>query len=171
MNLSSRKILFLRFKKFLIMKRLIVAVFASYLLVSCGAVYTGTGGNSGGYGSSGNATSNSTADPNTASPETISEYNELIKTYKQDTQQLLSVLLNDDTNSSKTAITVENASPCNMVLTIKSAGFLTKIPIKAGETKGAVLNKDTYRLTAQVCRANYDEIKYITSAYTIKLKN
>lgn len=150
------------------MKKFIFTLALSATLVSCGAIYSGNGGNSGGYG---NTTSSVPADPNTASPETTQEFNELIKTYKPDTQEVLTILLNDNTNEPNTAVVVENASPCNMVFTIKGTNFIKKIPIEPGKTKGAVVKKDTYRLSAEVCRATYDEVKYVTTPYTIKLNN
>jgi hypothetical protein len=97
------------------------------------------------------------------------EFQQLNKNYKQDTKGLLSIMMNDDVNSSKAAITVENASPCNMVFTISGNGSFIKIPIGVGQTRGVVLQKGQYTLSSKVCSSYYNETKWIQGGVNLKL--
>ncbi|MBV8328201.1 DUF6759 domain-containing protein [Chryseobacterium sp.] len=101
------------------------------------------------------------------------EYNELIKTYKPETAEVLSDLLNnDDPGNPRTSISVENKSPCNMVLTISGNNFFKKIPIGAGKIGYTmVLKNQNYRLSGTLCNSSYQSTKFITSSYAIKLSN
>lgn len=98
-------------------------------------------------------------------------YENLIKTYKSETADVLTFLLNnEEENSTKTAITVENTSPCNMVLTIAGNNYNKKIPIGARKMGSAMLPKNqNYRLSGKICNSNYQSSKYITRITTIKL--
>ncbi|MDR2237170.1 MAG: competence protein ComL [Chryseobacterium sp.] len=101
------------------------------------------------------------------------EYNELIKTYKPETADVLNDLLNsNDPYNPKTSISVENNSRCNMVLTVSSGGFFKKIPIAAGKIGYTMVPKNqNYSLSGMVCNSPYRSSKYITSSYSIKLSN
>lgn len=97
------------------------------------------------------------------------EFQQLNKNYKQDTKGLLSIMMNDDVNSGKAAITVENASPCNMVFAISGNGSFIKIPIGVGQTRGVVLQKGQYTLSSKVCSSYYNETKWIQGGVNLKL--
>jgi hypothetical protein len=55
------------------------------------------------------------------------EYQALIKTYKSETAEVLTHLLNDSSNDQRTSITIENKSRCNMVLTISGNNYFKKV--------------------------------------------
>ncbi|AZA80952.1 competence protein ComL [Chryseobacterium lactis] len=145
------------------MKKLLVLIGISSMLTSCNVNYGGypirtsyPGGNSGG-----------------SIANTDREYNELLKTYKPETAEVLSDLLNnDDPASLRTSISVENKSPCNMVLTISGNNFFKKIPIGAGKIGYTMIPKNqNYSLSGMVCNSRYQSNKYITSSYSITLRN
>lgn len=100
------------------------------------------------------------------------EYHTLIKTYKPETAEVLTDLLNDSSDSPKTSITVENNSRCNMVLTISGNNYFKKIPIGANKIGSAmVLKNQNYNLSGMICNSVYQKTKFITSHYSIKLSN
>lgn len=101
------------------------------------------------------------------------EYNELMKTYKSETAEVLTDLLNDvDPTNPKTSLTVENASPCNMVLTISGNGYFKKVPIGAGKMGAVMVPKNqSYRLSGMLCNSSYQSTKFITSSYNVKISN
>ncbi|MET3035142.1 DUF6759 domain-containing protein [Chryseobacterium sp. NRRL B-14859] len=144
------------------MKKLLVFAGASFLLTGCSVNY-------GGYPirnpyptrNSGNSSAN-----------VEREYNELMKTYKPETTDVLNDLLNEDPSSPKTSISIENQSRCNMVLTISGNNFFKKIPITAGKMGYTMLPRNqNYRLSGMVCNSSYQSTKFITSSYSIKLSN
>ncbi len=98
-------------------------------------------------------------------------YEDLAKNYKSETPEVLTYLLNEeDPNSPKTAITVENTSPCPMVLTIIGNNYQKKIPIAAGKIGSAMILKNkNYQLSGKICNSNYKSNKYITGVTTIKV--
>ncbi|AYZ15117.1 DUF6759 domain-containing protein [Chryseobacterium arthrosphaerae] len=144
------------------MKKLLVFAGVSLVLASCNVNY-------GGYpvrtsypaGNSGSAAN------------TAREYNELMKTYKPETAEVLNDLLNsDDPGNPRTSISVENRSPCNMVLTVSGNGFFKKIPIGAGKIGYTMVTKNqNYRLSGMLCNSSYQSTKFITTSYSIKLSN
>jgi hypothetical protein len=111
--------------------------------------------------------------PGSTVMSTEREYAELIKTYKPETADVLTDLLNEDSPSNpRTSISVENKSPCNMVLTVSSTGFLKKIPIGSGKVGYTMVPKNrNYRLSGMLCNSSYDSTKYITTSYAIKISN
>ncbi|MCW3160331.1 DUF6759 domain-containing protein [Chryseobacterium oryctis] len=116
-------------------------------------------------------TSTSTTGNNSMS-QTEREYQTLIKTYKSETAEVLTDLLNDSSDSPKTSITVENNSRCNMVLTISGNNYFKKIPIGAGKIGSAMVMKNqNYNLSGMLCNSVYQKTKYITSSYNVTLSN
>lgn len=110
--------------------------------------------------------------PTTSSAtNTEREYNELIKTYKPETTEVLNDLLNSDSpDNTKTSLSVENKSSCVMVLTVSSTNFFKKIPIAAGKIGYTMVPKNqTYKLSSMICRSPYQSTKFISSSYSIKL--
>ncbi|GAB0156868.1 hypothetical protein CHRYSEOSP005_21350 [Chryseobacterium sp. Alg-005] len=100
------------------------------------------------------------------------EYQTLIKTYKPETAEVLTDLLNDSSDSPKTSIRVENNSRCNMVLTISGNNYFKKIPIGANKIGTAmVLKNQNYNFSGMVCNSVYQKTKFITSSYHITLSN
>lgn len=99
------------------------------------------------------------------------EYSALIKTYKPETAEVLTDLLNGS-EGDKVSISVENQSRCNMVLTISGNNYSKKIPIGANQ-KGYVMvpKNQNYNLSGMVCNSIYQKTKFITSSYSIKLSN
>ncbi|MDC8105612.1 MULTISPECIES: DUF6759 domain-containing protein [Chryseobacterium] len=100
------------------------------------------------------------------------EYNELMKTYKPETTEVLNDLLNDSSGSTQTSFSVENKSPCNMVLTISGNNYYRKIPIGANKIGYVMLPKNqSYKLSGMVCNSVYQSTKFITNSYSITLSN
>lgn len=119
--------------------------------------------------SSGNSTSKS----NNPVINTEKEYNELKTTYKKETADVLNSLLNDNSDSDETTITVTNYSSCNMVLTISGNNrFLKKIPIESNGGIGYAMVKknEQYKLSGMLCKSVYQTTKYITTHYSVSLK-
>ncbi|WP_299178483.1 DUF6759 domain-containing protein [uncultured Chryseobacterium sp.] len=113
-----------------------------------------------------------TGSKNTSAAQVEREYQALIKTYKPETAEVLTDLLNDSSNSPKTSITIENNSNCNMVLTISGNNYFKKIPIAAHKIGTAmVLKNQNYNLSGMVCNSVYQKTKFITSTYHIALTN
>lgn len=99
------------------------------------------------------------------------EYSALIKTYKPETAEVLTDLLNGS-DGDKTSITVENNSRCNMVLTISGNNYFKKIPIGTNKIGTAMVPKNqNYNLSGMLCNSVYQKTKFITTSYNIKLSN
>lgn len=146
------------------MKKLLVLTGTSLILASCNVNYGAyPGGTSYPYpaNNSGNRAN------------TEREYNDLIKTYKPETADVLNDLLNsDDPKNPRTSISVENKSPCNMVLTVSGGNFFKKIPIGAGKIGYTMIPKNqNYRLSGVVCNSIYQSTKFVTTSYSVKLSN
>lgn len=142
------------------MKKLLVFAGVSLIFASCNVNY-------GGYPiRNPYPTNNSGSAANTAR-----EYEELIKTYKPETAEVLSDLLNnDDPSNPKTSISISNKSSCNMVLTISGNNFFKKIPIGAGKIGYTMVPKNqNYRLSGMVCNSSYQSTKFVTTSYSISL--
>ncbi|SMO86337.1 hypothetical protein SAMN06265171_109127 [Chryseobacterium rhizoplanae] len=146
------------------MKKLLVFAGISVILASCNVNYGSYPGRTSYPSSTGNP-------GNRANTER--EYNELIKTFKPETADVLNDLLNsDDPKNPKTSISVENKSPCNMVLTVSGNNFFKKIPIGAGKIGYTMVPKNqNYRLSGVLCNSTYQSTKFITTSYSIKLSN
>ncbi|EJL72068.1 DUF6759 domain-containing protein [Chryseobacterium populi] len=113
-----------------------------------------------------------TTSSTSSASQTEREYSALIKTYKPETAEVLTDLLNDSSDSPKTSVTIENKSRCNMVITISGNNYFKKIPIGAGKIGSAmVLKNQNYNLSGRVCESVYQKTKFITSSYNIKLSN
>lgn len=103
---------------------------------------------------------------------TEKEYNDLLKTYKPETAEVLTDLLNSSSNSPRTSISVQNKSRCNMVLTVSGNNFYKKIPIGAGKIGYTMVQKNqSYKLSGMVCRSTYQSTKFITDSYAITLSD
>lgn len=136
------------------MRKLLIGFVIFLVLNSCGSIYNNS--------------------PATSSPSnTEREYNEVLKTYKSETAEVLTYLLNETSpNNPKTALTVENNSRCNMVLTVSSNNYYKKIPIATGKIGSVmILKNQTYKLSGMVCQSVYQTSTFISSAYSIKLSN
>ncbi|REC47091.1 DUF6759 domain-containing protein [Chryseobacterium pennipullorum] len=142
------------------MKKLLVFSGISLILASCNVNY-------GGYPTRSPYPANNSG----SAANTEREYNELIKTYKPETAEVLNDLLNDDDPGNlRTSISIENRSSCNMVLTVSGNSFFRKIPIAAGKIGYTMVPKNqNYRLSGMVCNAPYQSTKFITGSYSIKL--
>ncbi|AZA56039.1 DUF6759 domain-containing protein [Chryseobacterium shandongense] len=100
------------------------------------------------------------------------EYQALIKTYKSETAEVLTHLLNDSSNDQRTSITVENKSRCNMVLTISGNNYFKKVPIAANKIGAVMVPKNqNYNLSGMICDAVYQKTKFISEPYDVKLSN
>lgn len=103
---------------------------------------------------------------------TEQEYQALLKIYKPETADVLNDLLNSSSNSTKTSVSVENKSRCNMVLMISGNNYFKKIPIAAGKIGYAMVPKNqNYSLSAMVCNSKYQKTKFIANSYSIMLSN
>lgn len=119
--------------------------------------------------------SSSTPKPNNTSKPITSpdsdSYDELIKTYKPETAEVLNDLLNDNYDPQRTSVMIDNKSNCNMVITIKGGGLEKKIPVGKQKLGHAMVNRNQqYTISGKVCGKNYRSTKYITDSYTITLK-
>ncbi|MEC5173210.1 DUF6759 domain-containing protein [Chryseobacterium nepalense] len=113
-----------------------------------------------------------TGSSTTSAAQVEREYQALIKTYKSETSEVLTYLLNDSSNDSRTAITVENNSRCNMVLTISGNNYFKKVPIAANKIGAVMVPKNqNYNLSGMICDAVYQKTKFITGPYEVKLSN
>ncbi|WP_263602153.1 DUF6759 domain-containing protein [Chryseobacterium sp. PET-29] len=113
-----------------------------------------------------------TGSSTTSAAQVEREYQALIKTYKSETSEVLNYLLNDSSNDSRTAITVENNSRCNMVLTISGNNYFKKVPIAANKIGAVMVPKNqNYNLSGMICDAVYQKTKFITGPYEVKLSN
>ncbi|ASK30855.1 competence protein ComL [Chryseobacterium sp. T16E-39] len=144
-------------------KLIFPSIIISLVLVSCSVNYNN-------YPMKRTYPSNSN---NTSSPaSTEREYNELIKTHKPETTDVLNDLLNDSSGNTKTSFSVENKSPCNMVLTISGNNYFKKLPIGAGKIGYVMLPKNqSYKLSGMLCNSVYQSTKFISSSYSITLSN
>jgi hypothetical protein len=140
------------------MKKLFIFSAISWIMMSCSV-------------NSGNYPVRNTYPSSTINTNTDREYNELIKTYKLETTEVLNDLLNSDSpDNPRTSISVENKSSCNMVLTISGNNFFKKIPISVGKIGYTMVPKNqNYKLSAMVCRSAYQSTQFISSSYSIKL--
>jgi hypothetical protein len=113
-----------------------------------------------------------TGSSTTSAAQVEREYQALIKTYKSETSEVLTYLLNDSSNDPRTAITVENNSRCNMVLTISGNNYFKKVPIAANKIGAVMVPKNqNYNLSGMICDAVYQKTKFITGPYEVKLSN
>lgn len=148
------------------MKKLLAFSGISLILMSCSVNYGNYPIRTSYPSVSGNTSGNSAMN-------TEREYAELIKTYKPETAAVLNDLLNEDSPSNpNTSISVENKSPCNMVLTVSSSGFFKKIPIGSGKVGYTMVPKNkNYSLSGMLCNSSYQANKFITTSYAIKISN
>ncbi|OPC32263.1 hypothetical protein BAX97_13405 [Elizabethkingia meningoseptica] len=109
---------------------------------------------------------------NTSVTNTEQEYNELMKTYKPETEAVLNDLLNStNPNALNTSLVVKNESSCNMVLTVSGNNGFKRIPIGTGKVGYAMLRKGIYTLSANVCRKVYRETMNVNTSQQITLSN
>lgn len=104
---------------------------------------------------------------------TEKEYQEVLKTYKSETAEVLTYLLNGESpEEPNTALTVENTSRCNMVLTVSGNKYYKRIPIGAGKIGSVMIPKNqTYKLSGMLCKSSYQTTKFISNSYSVKLSN
>ncbi|WP_027381187.1 DUF6759 domain-containing protein [Chryseobacterium daeguense] len=113
-----------------------------------------------------------TGSSTTSASQTEREYQALIKTYKSETAEVLTDLLNDSSGNTKTSITVENKSSCNMVLTISGNNYFKKVPIGAHKIGAVMVPKNqNYSLSGMVCNAVYQKTKFVSSSYNVAISN
>ncbi|SDQ85634.1 hypothetical protein SAMN05421664_2859 [Chryseobacterium soldanellicola] len=99
------------------------------------------------------------------------EYSNLIKTYKPETAEVLTDILNGS-DGPTTSIRIENLSRCNMVLTISGNNYFKKIPIASGKIGSAMVPKNqNYNLSGTICNSVYQKTKFISSSSSIKISN
>lgn len=113
-----------------------------------------------------------TGSSTTSAVQVEREYQALMKTYKSETAEVLTHLLNDSSNDPRTSITVENTSPCNIVLTISGNKYFKKIPIGARKIGAVMVPKNqNYNLSGMVCNAVYQKTRFVSDSYEVKLSN
>lgn len=144
---------------------LFYSIIFTVILNSCGTTY---------YRSTPPATRPRTTIPsnsNNSAGQVEREYSTLIKTYKPETAEVLTDLLNGS-DGDKTSVTVENKSRCNMVLTISGNNYFKKIPIGTNKIGTAMVPKNqNYNLSGMLCNSVYQKTKFITTSYNITLSN
>ncbi|MDF2933000.1 MAG: competence protein ComL [Chryseobacterium sp.] len=136
------------------MKRLFVCSAIVFILNSCAPTYNNYPGS--------NSSSN-----------TEREYQKVLKTYKSETAEVLTYLLNSaSSEEAKTALTVENTSRCNMVLTVSGNNYFKRIPIGKGKIGSVMIPKNQmYKLSGMVCKSSYQTSKFISDSYSVKLSD
>lgn len=113
-----------------------------------------------------------TGSSTTSAAQVEREYQALRKTYKSETAEVLTHLLNDSSNDPRTSITVENGSRCNMVLTISGNNYFKKVPIASNKMAAVMVPKNqNYNLSGMICDAVYQKTKFISGPYEVKLSN
>ena len=103
----------------------------------------------------------------------VDEYEQLLKTYKSETAEVLTDLLNTPSpTDTKTSLLIENKSRCNMVMIVSGNNYYNKIPIAAGKMAGVMVpKKQNYKLSTKICGTNYQTTKYISESISLKLGN
>ena len=111
--------------------------------------------------------------PVVSSSSSDKEYDEVLKTYKSETAEVLNYLLNEvSPENPKTALTIENTSRCNIVINVSGNSYYKKIPIAVGKIGSVMIPKNqTYRLSGTICKSSYQTSKYIMNAYSVKLSD
>ncbi len=104
------------------------------------------------------------------SPSVEQKFRQLNAQYKQNTKELLEVMLDESPNASKVAVSVENLSSCNMVFTISGNGLVKEIPIGVGQTRGVVVPKGMYHFSSQVCASVYQQKKNLQESVNLQLR-
>lgn len=113
-----------------------------------------------------------TGSSTTSAAQVEREYQALIKTYKSETAEVLTHLLNDSSDDPRTSVTVENSSRCNMVLTISGNNYFKKVPIAAHKMGAVMVPKNqNYNLSGMICDAVYQKTKFVSVPYEVKLSN
>jgi hypothetical protein len=116
--------------------------------------------------------STNTGSSTTSTAQVEREYEALLKTYKSETAQVLTYLLNDSSDDPRTSVTIENNSRCNTVMTISSTNYFKKIPIAAYKSSSVMVPKNqNYNLSGMVCNAVYQKTKFIESSYKVTVSN
>ena len=117
-------------------------------------------------------TTSNTATKTNSITQTEQEYQTLMKTYKPETTEVLNSLLNGSSNDSEVAISVENKSNCNMVLTVSGNNYFKKVPIGVNKMGSVMVPKNqNYNLSGMLCNSVYKKTKFITNSFSIKLSN
>lgn len=100
------------------------------------------------------------------------EYQALIKTYKSETAAVLTDMLNGSSDPTKTSVTAENKSRCNIVLTVSGNNYFKKIPIGINKKAAVMVPKNqNYNFSGMICDAVYQKTKFVSSAYSLVLSN
>ena len=119
-----------------------------------------------------NPISTNTGSSTTSAAQVEREYEALMKTYKSETAQVLTYLLNDSSDDPRTSITIENNSRCNTVMTISGTNYFKKIPIAAYKSGSVMVPKNqNYNLSGMVCNAVYQKTKFVGSSYKVTVSN
>lgn len=119
-----------------------------------------------------NPISTNTGSSTTSAAQVEREYEALMKTYKSETAQVLTYLLNDSSDDPRTSITIENNSRCNTLMTISGTNYFKKIPIAAYKSGSVMVPKNqNYNLSGMVCNAVYQKTKFVGSSYKVTVSN
>jgi hypothetical protein len=146
------------------MKTSLGIIFLSFLILSCEPTY---------HANRGNSTSSQprTSVPEPKTSEVSDSYESLIKTYKPETAEVLSDLLNGTSDSPRTSIIIDNKSNCNLVVTVKGGNILKKIPATKGKLSYIMIEKNqNYTISGNLCGKNFKQSARIYDSYTITLK-
>lgn len=146
------------------MKILPYVLLLCFLIISCEPTYHANRGNS----------TSSQPKTDVSEPKTsgVSDnYDMLIKTYKPETSEVLSDLLNGSSDSPRTSIIIDNKSNCNLVVTVKGGNILKKIPATKGKLSYVMIEKNqNYTISGNLCGKNFKQSARIYDSYTITLK-
>lgn len=103
--------------------------------------------------------------------DTSDNYDELIKTYKPETEEVLSDLLSGTSDSGRTSLIIDNKTNCNLVVTVKGGNIFKKIPATKGKLSYVMIEKNqNYTISGNLCGKNFKQSAKIYDSYTITLK-
>lgn len=80
----------------------------------------------------------------------------------------LGVLLNEDPNEKKVSLLINNNSECNIILRFAGEKFYN-LPIYKNNKNFILIEKGTYSLGANLCKARYSADKTFTDSVTMTL--
>ncbi|WP_435524017.1 DUF6759 domain-containing protein [Chryseobacterium indoltheticum] len=90
--------------------------------------------------------------------------------HREKTKKLLNNMFNEDITHNEAILLLKNNSDCNLVLEISGKKFYN-LAIPAKGENFIVLDKDTYRISGNVCDVKYQSSKEINKSLVVVLQN
>lgn len=103
--------------------------------------------------------------------DTSDNYDDLLKTYKPETEEVLSDLLSGTSDSRRTSLIIDNKTNCNLVVIVKGGNIFKKIPATKAKLSYVMIEKNqNYTISGNLCGKNFKQSARIYDSYTITLK-